>query len=30
MKRFWTASLDVVRARIDDYVDLASRIDATP
>jgi oligoendopeptidase F len=27
---FWSASLDVVRARIDDYVDLASRVDATP
>ena len=24
---FWTASLDVVRARIDDYVALADQID---
>ena len=27
---FWTASLDVVRARIDDYVDLASQVDTAP
>ena len=27
---FWTASLDVVRARIDDYVDLATQVDSTP
>ena len=27
---FWTASLDVVRARIDDYVDLANQVDSTP
>jgi oligoendopeptidase F len=27
---FWTASLDVVRVRIDDYVDLAGRVDTAP